>query len=366
MGNVTGITFEDPKREASSFAFQPRSYPEYPGCYLFLDSDDALLYVGKAKNLRRRLASYFRNGHRPHRKSEMITRICGIELILCRNEREALVLECNLIRHHHPPYNGKLSREGEGYFYIARTDEEFPRFVPYRRDRVNYALENAEGHYAELFGPFTEWNLRNRLLEVLRSRFLLRTCHELPRKACARAQTGACGAPCTGAIDARAYRATVNEASRLLRHPPRRLLQQIRHDMAQCADQQDYNRARELRDRLRALEHAALPQVMESDRDEDLDVVWAEGDIATCLAVRDGRVLELRTAAVNALSPRGREATRGGTYVVGNEAARMYFGSPQMEVPRTARSRHGALLEICRLNHRYRVSGVASLAEEAS
>ncbi|UCF10528.1 MAG: GIY-YIG nuclease family protein [Candidatus Bipolaricaulota bacterium] len=357
------ITVDARRRRNPSVAFEPRDFPEHPGCYLLCGAGDELLYVGKAKNLRRRLSSYFRRSDRPHRKAEMIERVRGIELFLCRNEREALVLERNLIRHYRPPYNGKLSREGEGYYYIARTDEPFPRFVPYRRERVNYALENVRGRYAKLFGPFIGWNLRNRLLDVLRMRFPLRTCHELPTTSCARAQTRGCHAPCVGGIDSVAYRALVNEAARLLRRPSRELLRRMRLEMMESAAQQEYDRARDLRDRIRALEHAARPQAVEVDRAENVDVLWLEGETVTHLLVREGKAIELRSCTASDLLDRH---ARSPARIVGNGEARARFaGHLDIRVPRAARSRSGELLEICRINHLHRTRGPAALLEEA-
>lgn len=136
MANVMQITQDASAR----FSFHPRRYPEHPGCYLMKDARSNVIYAGRAKSLRKRLSSYFRTSSKPHRKAEMIARIREIEIFLARNEREALVLESNPIRHLNPPYNSRFTRDDDSYYYIARTDEAFQRFVPFRKRRVNYAL----------------------------------------------------------------------------------------------------------------------------------------------------------------------------------------------------------------------------------
>ena len=267
------------KPARATFPFDPARVPRHPGCYLMKDATGDVIYVGKANDLRRRVASYFRRSSKPHRKGEMITRIRDVEVVLTRNEREALVLESNLIRHHRPSYNSRFTRNGDSYYYIAVTDEAFPRLVPYRKERVNFALQTVdEAAAAALYGPYVGLRLRNRILTAVRDLHPVRACHTMPSRACGRFADGLCPAPCEGRISVDAYREIIRRARRFLRRPPRAALERLREEMTRRAAELAFDEAAGLRDRIRALEHAALPQVVERDDARSIDVLWLGGD----------------------------------------------------------------------------------------
>jgi len=370
MTNGTRSTDAPP----APFAFQSEAYPEASGCYLFRDSQGRLLYVGKAVNLRRRLASYFRTSNRRHRKAEMIGRIRGIEVILARNEREALVLESNLIRHHRPAFNSRFARDDDSYYYIARTEEAFPRFVPYRKRRANYALVGASIAVGRLFGPYVGWRLRNRILDALRAEFPLRVCHSLPSTPCARGASGACAAPCVDRITEKAYRTLVRDASRFLRRPPAQYLRALEEDMREASARRDYERAGTLRDRLVALEHAAAPQVAERSRNENVDVQYSGDGFRLTLHVRGGVIVGLgslasiedRSTGVRPLDDRASAGVQADR-IIANRTLRVGSHGQVVPVcvPRTVQSYAGQLLEICRINHAYRI-GIRQAASRLS
>jgi excinuclease ABC subunit C len=354
---------------SASYAFEAEAFPRLPGCYLMFDATDRLLYVGKAKDLRRRLSCYFHRGAERHRKAEMVERIRRIEVVLARNEREALVLESNLIRHHTPPYNSRFTRVGDSYYYIALTDEAYPRFVGYRRDRVNYALTESNGAYLELFGPYMGWRLRNRILEAVRERFPLRTCHRMPRERCIRRDSGLCSAPCLGRIPREAYQALVATARRFLQRPPRAALRALERDMREAAACEAFEEAQRIRDQLRALRHAALPQAVECSRGGDREVVWWGAGSMYRLQVRDGAVVNagpfedggspssVRDGLVRRYSSSDAQAwivnRPAAAFLVqaAGDAERVSAAAPRLIVPRSDRSRIGQLLELCRINH---------------
>jgi len=355
MANVIRVTHGS----RPAYSFRPAAFPDHPGCYLMKDENDRVIYVGKANSLRHRVASYFRESEAPHRKTEMIDRIRDIEVVLVRNDREALVLESNLIRHHNPPFNSRFTRDDDSYYYIAITDELFPRVVPYRKRRANFAVTGPAGVRA-LFGPYVGWRLRNRLLDAVRSAFPLRTCHSLPERACLRRAGGACTAPCAGETSVDAYDRIVASARRFLARPPRSFLCEIERQMEEASTLLDFERASTLRDRLAALEHAALPQAVERHRPRDLDVLYVEGGRLLALRVCDGAVVEI-----------------SGPHVVGDSAGavdRWIGDAPRLivhgkidwsvlrkhrsvQVSMPGRSYAGQLLELCRINLAYRMSG---------
>jgi excinuclease ABC subunit C len=361
MADVMHVT----RSSSASFDFRPERYPDHPGCYLMKGAGGQILYVGKANSLRLRLASYFRESEKRHRKSEVIRRIREIDVFLVRNEREALVLESNLIRLHDPPHNSRFTREDDSYYYIARTHEAFPRFVPYRKRRANFALKNGDKEAEALFGPYVGWHLRNRILDAVRTEFPLRTCHTMAEGPCVRFETGGCQAPCANRISAEAYRSVVARASRFLRRPPAGVMREISRRMRDAARAHDFERAAELRDRLRALEHAAAPQVAERSRRRNVLVAYLEGGLGLVMTVRHGIIEGLGPLSAAAATPNGsrlflesacRSCQPDG--VITNAVLEAGWALPPVRIPRTDRSYAGQLLEICRLNHAYR-SGAA-------
>jgi len=360
--NVMPITQEAPAR----FTFHACQYPSHPGCYLMKDADGDVIYVGKAKSLREHLSSYFRASSESHRKAEMIARIREIEISLVRDEREALVLESNLIRHLNPPYNSRFTRDDDSYYYIARTNEAYPRFVPFRKRRVNYALTSAGGEASALFGPYVGRRLRNRILHALRTRFPIRLCHTLPEEPCPRLETGCCFSPCAGLITNDAYRRIVTSASRFLRRPPQAFLRSLHEQMQSAADQRDYERARHLRDRFVALTHAVSPQAAERSKPRNADVLCIEGGYALMMHVRRGVIVGLGALVVLDQSREGLQTHLLSAYEVTSPDLDLLIANRAIDrrrlkttlpivVPRTAASYAGQLLEICRINHEYRM-----------
>jgi len=349
----------------STYDFDAVRFPEQPGCYLMKGKNDRILYVGKAVNLRRRLPSYFRDTRKKHRKIAMIQRIRDIEIILVRNDREALVLESNLIRDMDPPYNSRFTRDDDSYYYIALTDEAFPRLVAYRKRRTNFALQSADCRLAEVFGPYASWRLRNRMLEALRERFPLRTCHRLPTKSCIRSETGACLAPCLDPSCHNTYMQSVSQAVRLLRNPPRRLIDSWTREMKAAAASLDYECARKRRDWIAAFEHARQRQVVERSDSRNLAVVYWDLDQTVALNVHAGKLIGvLGPEAIPKLPAAFREHL--GRIRAAIEAERIVLnklpceeaawkGLP-IDLPRSSHSALGQLLDIARRNHGYRTA----------
>jgi len=357
---------------ASSYHFHAPTYPEHPGCYLMRGEGDRILYVGKAINLRRRLASYFRNSKTRHRKAEMIERIREIEVILVRNDREALVLESNLIRALDPPYNSRFTREEDSYYYIALTDESFPRFVPYRKRRTNFALQAENCELDELFGPYVGWRLRNRMLDALRTQFALRTCHSLPTEPCIRADAALCLAPCRGALDQERYLEVVRQAARFLRRPPKTQLDRWTREMKAAAASLDFEGARKRRDWIAAFAHARQKQVVERSDPRNLAIVyWAQGR-ALWLSVQSGNLVGVKGPTPVSPSSVGClpflqtvQAETEAYRIVMNQSPcdQDLLDGLKVYVPQTPSTATGQLLEIAQLNHTYRTNlSAASVA----
>lgn len=207
-----------------SFEFQAGLYPERPGCYIMKkNSEGRILYVGKSINLRSRLRSYFQQRQTRKRMVQLVREIAVIEIVLVNNEAESLLLENNLIKIHKPPYNRALKRDNSGYAYLQLTSERLPRLDVFYRDRregadrIGSAGEKRQpkeqGHR---FGPYRSSRFRNEVLEFVTDHFRLRTCTNMPKRACLLYHIGKCSGVCEGLISEAEYREDAGQAAALL------------------------------------------------------------------------------------------------------------------------------------------------------
>jgi excinuclease ABC subunit C len=254
------------------FQFEAQRYPPDPGCYLFKDARGNVLYVGKAVNLRRRLASYFRARGRDWKARRLAARVRDIEVILVNNEVESLVLENNLIKRHKPPYNAKLVDDDTGYFNIALTGGPYPRMVPYRKNRLNKQLGGDS--VERLFGPYVSRDFRDVLLEHICETFGVRTCASMPDQVCLRYHLGRCCGVCEAKVSPAEYARVVERAVEYLSHPHKDLIERMKRHMRACAGRLEFERAGRTRDQVRALESALQRQIVERAVDHDQDVVY--------------------------------------------------------------------------------------------
>jgi excinuclease ABC subunit C len=167
----------------------PATLPENAGCYLFSDAGGMIIYVGKAKNLKKRVASYFaKKDHDPKTRS-LVEHIVSVEVLVTNTETEAFLLENTLIKKHQPKYNIDL-KDAKRYAYIELTKEEFPRLLIARR-------ATGDGTF---FGPFISAAERDYVAKVAKKIFHLRTCKKIPKRPCLRHHMQSCSAPCTGTV----------------------------------------------------------------------------------------------------------------------------------------------------------------------
>ncbi|MBL8473546.1 MAG: excinuclease ABC subunit UvrC [Rhodocyclaceae bacterium] len=273
--------------------FDARAYlptvPDQPGVYRMLGAADELLYVGKAKNLRRRVSSYFQRTQNSPRITLMLAQVERIETTVTRSESEALILENNLIKEFRPRYN-ILFRDDKSYPYIRISKHEFPRIGAYR---------GAVGRDARYFGPFPNvWAMRE-AIQLIQKVFLLRTCEDTVfanrSRPCLLHEVRRCSGPCVGLIDAGAYAEDLRLATLFLSGKHGEVVDRLSEQMQQAADHLAFERAAQIRDQIRALQKVLHKQFADSARDEDLDLVAAvekQGVVCVNLAmVRGGRHL---------------------------------------------------------------------------
>ena len=238
------------------------SLPHLPGCYLFTDSQGKVIYVGKARDIKKRVANYFQKQDHCPRTEALVFAAKGLEFIVTNTEVEALLLENTLIKKHQPRYNIKL-KDSSRYACIELTDELFPRI------RIS---RNASGK-GSFFGPFTSARERSFVYQILRKTFGLRTCKRLPKRACLRYHLGHCTGPCIGKINEADYQAKVLRAASALGGKTRELLESLQREMADLSARQEFERAMELRDEITALQRLQERQQVEKSRKYDQDVL---------------------------------------------------------------------------------------------
>jgi excinuclease ABC subunit C len=239
-----------------------RSLPAEPGCYLFSDDAGSIIYVGKAKNLKRRVSSYFSRHDLDQKTRMLVGAIAGLDIIVTDTEVEAFILEDTLIKRHQPKYNIDL-KDSKSYAYIHITDEPYPRIHVARGP-------DGSGRY---YGPFVSARERDDLLRLLKRMFGLRSCRRLPRRACLRAHIGSCSAPCTGEISEDDYRERIRRAEAVLKGDIVGLIRTLREEMAACAEREEYEQALELRDQVAALEGLRERQNVERQKTYDEDII---------------------------------------------------------------------------------------------
>ncbi|MFZ2456384.1 MAG: excinuclease ABC subunit UvrC [Candidatus Altiarchaeia archaeon] len=236
--------------------------PREPGCYLYKDRDGRIIYVGKAKDLRKRVSSYFTKNDLDPKTASMVGNIADLDYIITGNELEALILENNLIKKNLPKYNINL-RDSKRYAYIMLTKEEFPRLVIARR-KID------DGIY---FGPFTSAEKRDALLRMASSLLKMRKCKKLPKKACLRAHMGSCTAPCIKKVSKEEYGVQAGDAKLLLSGRNKELLRDLKDRMAKASARKEYEQAKILRDQIAGIEFLQEKQSMETDRAFDQDII---------------------------------------------------------------------------------------------
>ncbi len=266
--------------------------PDGPGVYLWKAGDGTMLYVGKARNLRSRVRSYFASDHvESPRTRHLVNQIADVETIVVPTEAHALILEANLIKEYRPRFNIAL-RDDKSYPYIKVTTHE-----PFPRVYVTRQLQNDGARY---FGPYTDVGAMRRALNVVKRIFTVRSCNydmprEMPERPCLDYSIKRCKAPCILAQSQPEYRAMIDEVLLFLGGKPDEVMRRVRDRMEVAAEALDFERAGELRDALAHIEQMEEPTVVLEVEGGDRDVIGYARDAndacVTLLRVRAGKLL---------------------------------------------------------------------------
>ncbi len=268
--------------------------PDAPGSYQFKDADGRVIYVGKARSLRQRLSNYFGSpSTMPLRTAQMVAAAESVEWIQVRNDVEALMLEYSLIKQHRPRFNIRL-RDDKSYPFLAiTTGDEWPRAMVMRgkkRKGVTY------------FGPYGHAYAIRETLDLLLRTFPIRTCsenkfnhHQRLGRPCLLFHIEKCTGPCVGEVQKDEYDGLVDELIQFLCGETQTVVRRLETQMAEAADDLEFERAARYRDRLTAVRKAIEKQAVVTERPEDLDVIGIHGDdleaAVQVFYVRKGRVM---------------------------------------------------------------------------
>lgn len=262
--------------------------PNEPGCYQMKNKDGVIIYVGKAKNLKNRLSSYFRGTH-TGKTARLVSEIVDFEYIVVGTETESLVLEINLIKKYDPKYN-ILLRDDKSYPYIELTNEKAPRLVVVRN--VNRKKNNR----ARLFGPYPNVTAARNTVNLLNRIYPLRKCQTYQKKPCLYYHIGQCLGYCSNKISKEEINKMENEILSFLRGNDEILIKKLEKDMYDASSKMNYEKAKEIKEMLDYINITMIRQKVEINDTIDKDVFGyyvSNGYISiTTLFIRGGKILE--------------------------------------------------------------------------
>lgn len=270
-----------------------RKLPDQPGVYIMHDAKDAIIYIGKAVSLRKRVHQYFQKSHDEGiKKAQMVKQIARFEYIITDSELEALVLECNLIKEHRPKYNTML-RDDKTYPYIRVTlGDDFPRVLFSRQQKKDKS---------RYFGPYTSAGAVKDTIELINKIYRLRTCsRKLPRdtgkeRPCLNYHIHQCMGPCQAYISKEEYKKLVDGAIEFLNGNYTLILKSLQEKMMEASESMDFEKAIEYRELLKSVKQVAQKQKITYTDGEDKDIIALASDdrdaVVQVFFIRDGKLI---------------------------------------------------------------------------
>ena len=256
-----------------------KKLPKKPGVYIMHDKDDKIIYVGKAISLKRRVTSYFRKTRKTVRIQNMVKLIDHFEYIVCDNEQEALILECNLIKKNMPKFN-VLLKDDKTYPYIKiNVKDDYPN-VYFTRRKLN------DG--ARYFGPYASSTATKEMIEFIKNKFKIRQCRAFKYKdrACLNYHIKKCSGPCMGYISKEEYRKRINQIISILEGRVDEVEKQLKGAMNEASSKMEYEKAALYRDELLAVESISQKQKVSNISENDIDVIGiARSDQEICIEI---------------------------------------------------------------------------------
>ena len=273
-------------------ALRLKTIPESPGVYQHLHAEGNVIYVGKARNLQRRVSSYFTHYDDKSPKIKMLVRsVCDIRVTVVATEVDALLLENSLIKRYQPRYNSML-KDDKSYPYLCITDEPYPRLLYIRKHDTPRRGTSVKGQY---FGPYPNGRILRELQDIIRQLFQYRTCEHMGKRPCMKHQIGLCGAPCAGLQSREDYLATIENIRRILKGDFSDLLDDLKRQMYAAAEELRFEEAEALKRKLHLLEEYQSRSTVVDTNVKDVDVITIISDESTAwvsfLRVKNGAII---------------------------------------------------------------------------
>ena len=262
----------------------PENLPKKPGVYIMRDVNDEIIYIGKAKNLINRVRSYFREKLDRPKTQILMSHFDSLEYIVTNSEKEALILEANLIKKHRPRYNIQL-KDDKRYPYVKITNEKFPRLIITRNVTKN-------GVY---YGPFTDVTSVKKTVKFLKSLFKIRTCRNMDGP-CLNSQIELCYAPCSGEISQDEYNEIINKIDLLFQGKYSVIFKNLKKEMTTAAQNEQFEKAAVLRDQITSIEEIMEKQfvdLVDDDLDQDVIAIAPNDNevVVIIMPIRNGKIV---------------------------------------------------------------------------
>ena len=270
--------------------------PDKSGVYFMKDEKNNIIYIGKAKSLKKRVNSYFTKSNKDVKTTALVEHIADFDYIITENEVEALIFEAEMIRKHKPHYN-ILLKDQKSFPFVAITNERFPRIIK-ARNVIN--KENAN-KFRNYYGPYVESEKVNNIIKFMTDNFKFRRCKldfplKRPIRPCLYYHIGKCAAPCANLITEEDYDKTVEEASMILDGGIDKLVSNLKKEMESYAKKLEFEKAKDIRDKIDTLKSINVEQNIYIQESEDMDILGIYGEkgnyIIVILSVKDGRLAD--------------------------------------------------------------------------
>ena len=265
--------------------------PTLPGCYIYYDKDGEIIYIGKAKNLKRRVSSYFNRTQDRVKVAVLVSKIEKMEYIITDSEVEALILESHLIKEHKPKYN-ILLKDDKNYPYFLITDEDYPRIRVVRKKNLN----QEKGRY---YGPYTNSRAMYSTLDFLKKIFPLKQCKQpkFSNRPCLYYHIGKCLAPCQGKVSPEEYQNLVNQVELFLSGKQSELIKKLKNQMEEYAKAEQFEKAGKMRDSFmdlqKTLEHQKVVYENSKLNEDIIASIYEDGIfVFVILLIREGRLID--------------------------------------------------------------------------
>lgn len=278
------------------------SLPIEPGCYLFKDKDQAIIYVGKAKNIKKRVSQYFQ---RPHegKTQKLVSLIVDVDVIVTLNEKEALLLEIDLIKKHRPHFN-IMFMDDKSYPMIKITNEKYPKVLVVR--------DRKRDKKAKYFGPYPDARAAREVHRLIHELFPIRKCSKLPKKVCLYYHINQCAGPCEGFISEAEYEVYIQRIIGLLKGQVSDLIKEFQEQMDLAVESLDFESAAIIRDKMSAIEYISEKQSNAfMSNSEDMVHYYVDHGMLSIVhfVVKEGKLFEKSSSVYPIVDDADEEAT---------------------------------------------------------